>query len=92
MIETKGDATNEMAIITRSGVEKESPTLKGLPLISDLKHYIIISSETPGSLLIHIKLRKNNYDQWSIAFLGSLMPKRKDGFIDGAIKNPAHGT
>lgn len=58
--ETKTDTNNEMAAITGDSDGKESQTTKGLPLMSDLSPYMLLSSDTPGALLIHVKLMKNN--------------------------------
>lgn len=63
MIDTKKDANLEIVAITEGYDLKESQTMKGLPLMSDLNPYILSSSDTPVAFLIHIKLKKNNYDQ-----------------------------
>lgn len=60
--------------------------------MSDLNPYTLLHSDTPGVLLIHIKLEKNNYDQWSTAFRGSLMSKQKYDFVHGTIKKLARGS
>lgn len=83
MTDTKEDTNLEMVAIAEGGNGKESRTIKGLHLMSDLNPYTNLSSDTLRALLIHIKLIENNYDQWSTAFLRTLMSKQNNGFIDG---------
>lgn len=53
--------------------------------MSNLNRYTFLSSNTPGALLTHIKLKEDNYDQWSLSFLGSLRAKRKNCFTNNTM-------
>lgn len=60
--------------------------------MSNLNPYTLLSSDTHGFLLIHIKLKADNYDQWLFTFLGSLKAKRKEWFVDGTMAPPDHDS
>ncbi|MCI56293.1 receptor-like serine/threonine kinase, partial [Trifolium medium] len=50
--------------------------------------YDLNSNDNPGSVIMQVQLRGENYDEWSRAVKTSLRARRKWGFIDGTIKNP----
>lgn len=55
---------------------------------SDLKLYTIMSCDTLGLLLSHIKLKTNNYEQCATSILTCMRGKKKEYFIDGSMKRP----
>lgn len=48
----------EIATATIGGEGKDFRQTKNLSLMSDLNPYMLLSIDTPGALLIHIKLNK----------------------------------
>lgn len=67
---------------------KNDRPVQSFPYMSDLNCYTLLSCDTLGALVTHIKLRAENYDQWSLSFIDSLRAKWKDYFIDGTMKIP----
>lgn len=67
---------------------KDVRPTRHFPQASDLNPYTILSSDTPGALLIHLKLATNKYDRWSSTFLDSLKAMRKESFVDGIMAPP----
>ncbi|KAL9230559.1 hypothetical protein vseg_005897 [Gypsophila vaccaria] len=56
--------------------------------IDSLSPYYLGNQDGPGATITHIKLRNDNYDEWSRSMKRSLKSRRKFGFCDGTIKKP----
>lgn len=69
--------------------DRSTAIVKASPFhtMSDLNPYSLMSSDTSGAFLMHIKVCKTNYDQWSSAFLGAMKAKRKECSIDDTLKH-----
>lgn len=79
------DTKIETTITTSSnGHEKRDRPTQSFPQMSHVNPYTLLPSETPGALLIHIKLKGNNCDQWSLLFISSLRAKWKDCSLEYA--------
>lgn len=59
---------------------------------SDLRLYTIMSRDTLGLILSHIKLKADNYEQCATLILTSMREKRKECFIDGIMKWSSHDS
>lgn len=51
--------------------------------------FILSSSNNPGHIITQTQLKGPNYEEWAKAMKFSLRAKKKKGFIDGTIKEPA---
>ncbi|XP_074266818.1 uncharacterized protein LOC141590106 [Silene latifolia] len=58
------------------------------PKIDPLSPFSLANQEGPGQSITHVKLRSDNYDEWSRSMRRSLKSRRKFGFCDGSIKKP----
>ncbi|XP_074270640.1 uncharacterized protein LOC141594527 [Silene latifolia] len=56
--------------------------------IDVLSPYYLGNQDGPGQTIHHIKLRHDNYEEWSRSMRMSLKSRRKFGFCDGAIAKP----
>ncbi|XP_074318199.1 uncharacterized protein LOC141654993 [Silene latifolia] len=56
--------------------------------IDSLSPFSLVNQEGPGQSITHIKLRSDNYDEWSRSMRRSLKSRRKYGFCDGSIAKP----
>lgn len=56
--------------------------------IDSLSPYFLGSHDGPGILITPVKLRGENYDEWSRSVRMSLKSRRKFGFCDGTITKP----
>lgn len=65
------------------GASNEKGDRRSFPQMSNLSPYTLLSRDIPEALLTHIKLKGDNYDHWSLSFLGSRRAKWKDCFING---------
>lgn len=50
--------------------------------------YTLFSSDNPGALITSVKLKGDNYNEWSLEMLNALRAKKKIGFIDGSLVKP----
>ncbi|GJT23079.1 retrovirus-related pol polyprotein from transposon TNT 1-94 [Tanacetum coccineum] len=57
-----------------------------------LGSYLLMTGDNPGNLITHVQLKGVNYEEWAMAMRTALRAKKKIGFIDGAIKEPATGS
>ncbi|KAL9225843.1 hypothetical protein vseg_001722 [Gypsophila vaccaria] len=51
--------------------------------------YALASQDGPGTVITHVVLKGPNYEEWAKGFQVSLGAKRKLGFINGTLKQPA---
>jgi hypothetical protein len=58
-------------------------TVKKIPSPYDLN-----SNDNPGNIITQVRLKGENYDEWSRAMKVSLRARRKWGFIEGTIETP----
>ncbi|XP_074315388.1 uncharacterized protein LOC141651582 [Silene latifolia] len=58
------------------------------PKIDHLSPFSFANQEGPGQNITHIKLRKDNYEEWRRFMRMSLKSRRKFGFCDGTIAKP----
>ncbi|XP_074299691.1 uncharacterized protein LOC141630840 [Silene latifolia] len=56
--------------------------------IDSLSPFSLVNQEGLGQSITHIKLRSDNYDEWSRSMRRSLKSRRKYGFCDGSIDKP----
>ena len=49
-------------------------------------------SDQPGVVLVTQLLNDENYPTWSRSMLMALNTKNKEGFVDGTLKKPLHGS
>ncbi|KAK9666632.1 hypothetical protein RND81_14G199700 [Saponaria officinalis] len=60
------------------------------PKIDISSPYYLGAQDGPGSIITHVKLRSDNYDEWSRSIRMSLKSRRKFGFCDGTITKPTN--
>ncbi|KAF7820556.1 retrovirus-related Pol polyprotein from transposon TNT 1-94 [Senna tora] len=51
--------------------------------------YTLTSNDNPGNLITQVQLKGENYEEWARAVHTALRAKKKHGFIDGSITEPA---
>ena len=51
--------------------------------------YFLSDSDNPGTIITQVQLRGTNYDEWARAMRTALRAKKKFGFVDGTVKQPA---
>jgi hypothetical protein len=51
--------------------------------------YTLNSNDNPGNLITQVQLKGENYEEWTRAMRTALRAKKKYGFIDGSVKQPA---
>ncbi|KAH9678684.1 protein kinase domain-containing protein [Citrus sinensis] len=51
--------------------------------------YFLLASDNPGTIITQVQLRGTNYDEWARAMRTALRAKKKFGFVDGTVKQPA---
>ena len=51
--------------------------------------YFLSASDNPGTIITQVQLRGTNYDEWARAMRTALRAKKKFGFVDGTVKQPA---
>ena len=83
-----GETTN-LRRATEEGTTREAETIIMRKTISP---YDITSNDNPGSLLTHVQLKGENYDEWARALRTALRARKKFGFVDGSIKRPDEGS
>ncbi|GJU64569.1 retrovirus-related pol polyprotein from transposon RE2 [Tanacetum coccineum] len=54
--------------------------------------YLLMTGDNPGNLITHVQLKGVNYKEWAMAMRTAFRAKKKIGFIDGTIKEPATGS
>ncbi|KAL9233094.1 hypothetical protein vseg_008132 [Gypsophila vaccaria] len=54
--------------------------------------YDLTNQDGTGAKITHVELKGSNYEEWAKGFRNSLGAKRKIGFIDGTLKQPAAGS
>ncbi|GJT70104.1 retrovirus-related pol polyprotein from transposon TNT 1-94 [Tanacetum coccineum] len=54
--------------------------------------YLLMTGDNSGNLITHLQLKGVNYEEWAMAMQTALQAKKKIGFIDGTIKEPATGS
>ncbi|GKB41792.1 retrovirus-related pol polyprotein from transposon TNT 1-94 [Tanacetum coccineum] len=54
--------------------------------------YLLMTSDNSRNLITHLQLKGVNYEEWAMAMQTALQAKKKIGFIDGTIKEPATGS
>nr|GMC91147.1 retrovirus-related Pol polyprotein from transposon TNT 1-94 [Ipomoea batatas] len=54
--------------------------------------YALNSNDNPGSLITQVQLKGENYDEWVKAIRIALRAKKKFGFADGSIQQPAEDS
>ncbi|KAF7821761.1 retroelement pol polyprotein-like [Senna tora] len=67
---------------TKKGDERSSASKISGP-------YALTSNDNPGNLITQVQLKGENYEEWARAVRTALRAKKKNGFIDGTIKQPA---
>ncbi|KAA8522564.1 hypothetical protein F0562_013075 [Nyssa sinensis] len=51
--------------------------------------YTLNANDNPGNIITQVQLKGENYDEWARAMRTALRAKKKYGFIDGTVKQPA---
>ncbi|KAA8523786.1 hypothetical protein F0562_010210 [Nyssa sinensis] len=51
--------------------------------------YTLNANDNPGNIVTQVQLKGENYDEWARAIQTTLRAKKKYGFIDGTVKQPA---
>ncbi|KAH9647981.1 retrovirus-related pol polyprotein from transposon RE2 [Citrus sinensis] len=51
--------------------------------------YFLLANDNPGTIITQVQLRGTNYDEWARAMRTALRAKKKFGFVDGTVKQPA---
>ncbi|KAA8532542.1 hypothetical protein F0562_032642 [Nyssa sinensis] len=54
--------------------------------------YTLNANDNPGNIITQVQLKGENYDEWARAMRTALRAKKKYGFIDGTVKQPADGS
>ncbi|XP_074266164.1 uncharacterized protein LOC141588631 [Silene latifolia] len=72
--------------MTVGGDDSNTPKQK----IDPLSPFSLHNQEGPGQSISHIKLRSDNYEEWSRSMRRSLKSRRKFGFCDGTIAKPTN--
>jgi len=54
--------------------------------------YTLNSNDNPGNLIIQVRLKGENYEEWARAMRTALRAKKKYDFIDGSVKQPANDS
>ena len=77
--------------INMENVEKNntSNNTKSPSAITNTSPYYLGSSDNPGTPLVAVTLKGENYRNWARSMKTALRAKTKLGFIDGSIKKPA---
>ncbi|XP_012830557.1 PREDICTED: uncharacterized protein LOC105951653 [Erythranthe guttata] len=55
---------------------------------SAISPYFLHPSDNPGSLISHIQLKGENYEEWARSMRNALRAKKKLGFVDGTLVKP----
>lgn len=80
------------------GPEKENASgnnemgKKNASIITPSSPYYLGSSDNPGTPLVAVALKGENYRNWARSMKTALRAKSKLGFIDGSIEKPAFGS
>ncbi|KAK9678211.1 hypothetical protein RND81_11G196400 [Saponaria officinalis] len=56
--------------------------------VDPMSPYYLGGQDGPGAIITHVKLRSDNYEEWSRSLRMSLKSRRKFGFCDGTITKP----
>jgi hypothetical protein len=64
----------------------------GVVIRKTISPYDITSNDNPGSLITHVQLKGENYDEWSRSLRTALRARKKFGFVDGTIGRPDEGS
>lgn len=56
---------------------------------NQISPYYLSASDNPGNIITQVQLKGDNYDEWARAIRTALRAKKKFGFVDGSMKEPA---
>ena len=56
---------------------------------NQISPYCLSASDNPGNIITQVQLKGDNYDEWARAIRTALRAKKKFGFVDGRMKEPA---
>ncbi|XP_074266507.1 uncharacterized protein LOC141589782 [Silene latifolia] len=70
--------------MSKDGTDTSTPP----PKIDVMSPYYLGSHDIPSQTVTHVKLRSDNYEEWSRSMRMSLKSRRKFGFCDGSIPKP----
>lgn len=88
----------DFAPSTNSNSKSNNKTIKtvnngdGVLIRKTISPYDITSNDNPGSLITHVQLKGENYDEWARSLRTALRARKKFGFIDGTIGKPDDGS
>ncbi|XP_071906126.1 uncharacterized protein [Coffea arabica] len=51
--------------------------------------YALSPNDNPGNIITQVQLKGKNYEEWARAVRTALRAKKKYGFIDGTVEQPA---
>ncbi|KAF7821316.1 retrovirus-related Pol polyprotein from transposon TNT 1-94 [Senna tora] len=54
--------------------------------------YTLTANENPENLITQVELRGENYEEWARAVRTALRAKKKHGFVDGTVTQPANDS
>lgn len=55
----------------------------------DVSAYHLAATENPGAVIAQVQFNGDNFDEWAQAVRTALRVKKKFGFVDGSVKEPA---
>ncbi|KAH9656136.1 retrovirus-related pol polyprotein from transposon RE1 [Citrus sinensis] len=56
---------------------------------NQISPYYLSTSDNPGNIITQVQLKGDNYDEWARAIRTALRAKKKFGFVDESMKEPA---
>ena len=84
--------TEDSAASANSKSTKTVNNGDGVVIRKTISPYDITSNDNPGSLITHVQLKGENYDEWARSLRTALRARKKFGFIDGTIGKPDDGS
>ncbi|KZV49106.1 hypothetical protein F511_27811 [Dorcoceras hygrometricum] len=54
--------------------------------------YYLHPSDNPGTIISHVQLKGENYEEWARSMRNALRAKKKLGFIDGSLEKPSNDS
>ncbi|PNX93517.1 retrovirus-related Pol polyprotein from transposon TNT 1-94 [Trifolium pratense] len=79
---------NEKSSAATNKAGKTAHTGDGVVIRKTISPYDITSNDNPGSLITHVQLKGENYDEWASSIRTALRARKKFGFVDGTIGRP----